>query len=300
MSAVKDKTARYFAGHASITAYGNDLAYIQDPNKIISVLQASSLPFRTISSRVSYNYDNAVLLFNGETVRQRKLSGVDFSVESAVFAGLSFMEGSSKIMETDAGEHGILISITAARILGCRVGDNLTLYMTTDSGQYNTAELVVRGIFRETSIFGYIAYMRRTDLNALLLRASDSATDIAVFAKEGIDTEKFSENVRLELSKTFRVFPHFNSRAERDSELMKGIQVETLSILSPNAQLAQISQLLNALLLIAYLTLSVFSLVVSVGILNTWRVLVYERTREIGAMRAMGMLRVKVRELFLF
>jgi len=300
LEAVRLKAGRYFSGNASITGYIWGVAGISDSEKLVSNLKKSTLPIRTLAERTSYNRNDATIFYNGETIRQRKLIGIDFIAEGAEFSGLSFNQGSWKALASDLGKDCILISISAARILGCRVGDDVTLYLTTDTGQYNTARLIVKGIFNETSLFGYVAYMRRADLNGLLLRAPLASTDVAVYAKDGVELERFAEDVRLELSKYYKVFPRFNSREERDTELAKGTNTEeTLAVLSQNAQLAQIKQLLDALLAITYFTLALFIAIVMVGILNTYRVLVHERTREIGAMRAVGMQRSQVHALFL-
>ena len=48
-----------------------------------------------------------------------------------------------------------------------------------------------------------------------------------------------------------------------------------------------------------YFVLLVFMVIVMVGILNTYRVLVHERTKEIGTMRAIGMQRFQVKSLFI-
>ena len=297
---VQQKAGRYFAGNSSITGYVRAWSMISRPQEMIDYLKNSSLPIRLSSPRSSYNSGDAALFFNGETIRQRKLAGIDFSREGFEFSGLHFTQGGWESFSTDEGKNGILISIAAARLLGCRVGDEVLLSVTADTGQYNTAKLIVRGIFNETSLFGYIAYMRQTDINRILVRAPDAATDIAVYAQEGVDLERFAEELRLTLAERYKVFPRFASREERDAELAKGANTEeTLAVLSQNAQLAQIKQLVDALLGVAYFTMAIFIAIVMVGILNTYRVLVHERTREIGVMRALGMSRMGVRFLFL-
>src|SRR5208283_2320959 len=51
--------------------------------------------------------------------------------------------------------------------------------------------------------------------------------------------------------------------------------------------------------LVSYAILLLLAVVIAVGILNLYRVIIYERTREIGTMRAIGMQRPQVRNLIL-
>jgi len=51
---------------------------------------------------------------------------------------------------------------------------------------------------------------------------------------------------------------------------------------------------------IAFAILLILFLVIMVGITNTYRMVVYERTREIGTLRALGMQRPQIRNLFLY
>ena len=300
LEAVKIKAGRYFAGTAAITGYEKMVHKISEPEALIKVLGDAKLPIRTASARSSSYNENALLFFNGETIRQRKLIGIDFFTEGAEFRTLAFREGGWESLSTPEGENGILISAPASRLLGCRVGDNITLSLTTDRGQYNSARLIVRGIFNETSLFGYVTYMRRVDLNRLLAREPGFATDIAVYAKDGINVERFAADIRGTLASRFDVFPLFSSREERDAALATNrIDGEKYVVLSQNAQLAEIKQLLDALRTVAYFTLAIFLVIVMVGILNTYRVLVHERTKEIGTLRAIGMGQIRVRALFL-
>jgi len=300
LKTIEKKASRYFAGNVSVTGYLNSIPYFSQSKVVINYLQNSSLPIKYLSPRSTYNNADAVLFFNGETVRQRKLVGVDFIKEGAEFDGLHFMQGDWKNLYGVSGVNGILISISAAKILGCRVGDNIILFVTTDTGQYNTVNLIVRGIFNETSLFGYIAYMRISDLNRILSRSIDSATEIAVYTWGSIDLEEAAEKIRVALASRFKVFPHFASRNERDASLLiNNDSEEIIAVLSQNAQLAQIKELVDAIILVSYFTMFFFVTIIMVGILNTYRVLVYERIREIGVTRALGMSRFRVRLLIL-
>jgi ABC-type lipoprotein release transport system permease subunit len=302
LEAVKDKAARYFSGHIDVMGYNpTGRQDIPDPQGVFQTLISSSLPLRTVAPRTVYYNNDAVLFYAGQSVRQRRLIGVDFSREGKEFSSLSFIQGSWEPLSTasDQSKGGILISLGASKLLGCRVGDQLTLYLTTDTGQYNTADLIVRGIFNETSLFGYAAYMNNRELNRLLERPENSATDMAVYVRSGFSPDAVAVKMEGLLARSFSVAPLFNSREKRDAVLGTLVKEPTLIIMTQNAQLAQIRQFLDALLGVTYFVLTVFLVIILTGILNTYRVLVHERTKEIGVLRALGMQRGTVRFLFI-
>lgn len=299
LGAIEAKAARYFAGHVSITGYNWGWAFLSQRAELLENLAGSGLPIRVAAPRTVY-YRDSQLLFGGEYVRQRRLVGIEFEREYDELRGLYFSEGALEAMLGPAGQDGILISRPAARLLGARVGDEVTLFLTTDSGQYNTATLVVRGVFEESSLFGYVSYMRNADLNRLLLREPDAATDLALYAQRGVDHRRLAEAVRVYLSASFKVFPPLPSKAELNAALYAGYEGEHLAVLSLDAHLAQIRELLDAFLLLTYFVLGVFAAVVMVGVLNTYRVIVYERTRELGTLRALGLGRLGVVGLLAF
>lgn len=299
LGTVRDKAARYFAGHISITGYTPERSqHISDPDKLIDLLYRSVDGVRTISRRTVYYRQDAKLFFGGQSIRQRRLVGVDFDSEFQELRGMKFQGGSLDAMLGDGGTRGILVSQTAADLLQAKVGDSIELFVTTDTGQYNTATLVLRGIFQETSLFGFAAYLRNQDLNALLGRSADAATDIAVYGRNGVNLARLAQDMHAALATKTAVFPVLSSKSDRSDALSSGLQEETMAIMTLDAHLAQITDLLDAFTAISYFVLLVFVLIVMVGILNTYRVLVYERTREIGTMRALGMKRSSVIALF--
>jgi ABC-type lipoprotein release transport system permease subunit len=195
------------------------------------------------------------------------------------------------------GRKGILISEAAAKILGAHLGDDITITLTTDTGQYNSGTLVVRGIFRETSLFGYLAYMQLEALNDLTLRPKGSATDIAIYGKPGEDSSALAERVRQFLGRTHHVLPRMAAKADID-EALPGITEQSYAVLPLEGNLTQMRDIVQAFLAITWAAVAIFIAIVMVGILNTFRVIAYERTREIGTMRAIGMQRDSVLALF--
>ncbi len=300
METVRTKAARYFSGHISLTGYESYRPLIREPDDIINMLEDADLSIRTAASRTIYYRADASLFFAGESIRQRRLIGINFEEERDELSGLGFIDGSIRD-RLNNGENGILISKAAAETLGARVGDDLTLFITLDSGQYNTETLYVQGIFDETSLFGYVAYMRQADLNRMLLWIPEIATDIAIYAETGTNHEDLIREISTVLSEEYRLLPFMSTKASLYTEL-DNVDWEQGAVLAPitlNAHLDQITDILDAFLAVTWFVLILFILIVMVGILNTYRVLVYERTKEIGTMRALGMSRNSVRRMFL-
>jgi len=71
------------------------------------------------------------------------------------------------------------------------------------------------------------------------------------------------------------------------------------SVTTLNEMLSSVQQIVAVLNGVALGVLLVLFLIIMVGILNTFRMTMYERIREIGTMRAVGMQRRQVRNLFL-
>lgn len=299
METVQEKAARYFGGHISVTGYIQNRQRISDPDGVKEVITQSGVGVRTVARRTVYYRQDSRLFFGGNSVRQRRLVGVDFAAEAAEIGELDFRAGGVGPMLSDAGADGVLISDVAADLLGARVGDDISLFLTTDSGQVNTATLVVQGIFRESGIFGYVTYMRNQDLNRLLERAPDAATDIAIYLPGGTGIVRAADLTRRALDARFPVFPPVLRRQDFRSVVNRAVETETLAVVSLDAQLAEIRDLIDAFLTVSNFVVALFMLIVMFGILNTYRVLLHQRTREIGTMRAIGMSRPSVQGLFL-
>jgi ABC-type lipoprotein release transport system permease subunit len=296
MAAVRAKAARYFAGELSVNGFYAGAELIAEPAALEEALAASGLPFRTVAPRVVYYRMDASLIFGGESVRQRRLVGLDFEREAAELRGLAMADGSAAAMAGPEGSGGILISSAAAALMGARTGDAVQLVLRNDTGQYTTAVLVVRGVFNETGLFSYIAYMRQDDLNRLLGRPEGSATEYALYARGG---RKLSAEVYDALAGRFQVYPVAGSKDELWEYQSRADPGQNYAVMPLESHLAQINDLLEAFLYVTYAVLALFIAMLMVGVLNTYRVVVYERTAEIGAMRALGMRRGAVARAFI-
>ena len=302
LETIKTKAARYFSGHIIVYGFENTGMSIPDSKSYVNIINRSKLPLRTVSPRSVYYGKEVRLFFGGNYIRLLRVIGADFETEGKELSKLPFVEGGIEGLSGPDGKNGIIISTEASRLLGARLGDDVIIYVKTIEGQYNTENMIVKGIFDETNIFGYAAYMNREELNIIMDQPQDWATEIAVYAKEGSNIPLITERLRLEFAKTKDVFPTINTRHDFSEYRSgnRGNDKEVVAVMSVNAQLEQLKSLLDAFLLCTYFVLFIFLVIVMIGILNTYRVIVYERTREIGTMRAIGMQASDVKLIFLY
>ena len=266
--------ARYYGGHVIITR-GKEAAdaatLASDDRRIMDAIERSGVHPSAISHRTHYGVDG-VVFFNGESVPMRRVIGMDWKTEGSMISGLQVVAGNPGGM---ADPHGAMISEVTARRLGAKVGDQVTLQVNRDGGAVNTVNFWVKAIFREVSIFGYYTlYVDRAELDRAL------GFDPAYFVTVGVYVDDYRAADRV--------------AARINRELGGRYPVEPVVTF-----MTEIRTLLTALSAVSYGILVLLAVVIAVGILNLYRVIIYERTREIGTMRAIGIQRPQVRNLIL-
>jgi putative ABC transport system permease protein len=181
LSTVRQKGAFYFSGNVNVTCNAKGQSDDVMDSRLLFEAVRESLGNVTVLQRSIYYSSNAQLFFGGETVRQRRMVGIDWAAERSIADSLNIVSGS---FPADDDERAALISETAARKLGARVGDDLTLLLSGSKGR-DTASLVLRGVFRDSSIFGYAAYISRPAMNDLLSVPRDYVTELGIILDGG-------------------------------------------------------------------------------------------------------------------
>jgi putative ABC transport system permease protein len=290
----REKGAFYFSGDVSMTCDSIDNTdHTMDIGLLSKVVGEALGPVHVLIRSIYYGTD-AQLFFGGATVRQRRVVGIDWAAERSSTGSLNIVSGS---FPADGDERAALISETAAKRLGARVGDEMMLLVTGTKGR-DTASFVVRGIFRDSSIFGYAAYIDRTSMNAVLSLPLDYATDFGVNLHGGQSADRAAERLRVALAKRVNVFPVAHTRAEQSEMRGERWSGRRYMISTLDAYLSDIKQVLDAITTICYTLLAAFLAIVLVGIGNTYRVVVFQRSAEIGMMRAMGMSKARAMGVF--
>ena len=284
---VESKATRYFSGAITIQEFSHNTAHskITNVDSLIKYISTELKGVAGYSCRTVYSNENASIFFNGYYSKLRKMIGVDWNLEAGFLDKLNLVDG---FVPVESDPEGIVLSTSTIKNLGCRVGDSIIISLKTAGGQINTANLIVRAVFDESSFFGYAAYLERSTLNSILQYPEDEVNEIGLFLEKPSVENSVVKKLRFFFLKSDQDVYTPANRQQRDSIRVKLVNPAVL-ILDLNAQLAEVKDLLDAVSIVSILVIILFLAILIVGVSNTYSMLVYERTKEIGTMRAIGL-----------
>jgi ABC-type lipoprotein release transport system permease subunit len=241
-------------------------------------------------------YAHAIIFFNGESVDLKYLVGVDWENEKSYFDSLAFADGSNK----DLGDNSIIISRPIAEALGVQAGDSIILEIENRWGQLNTAVFILGGAVEDTSIFGfYKAFIPLETMNRLIGFEPGESSTIGIYLKNKNDVDRASAELQKLLSDKTQTAGLMRSRDDFSNEVDMGWQGIRLFVMTIPVYLSEIAQILNALdiLIIFLYVMLLIIILVSAGV--TYRLILHERTKEIGTMRSIGFYERDIRNVLL-
>lgn len=282
--------------HKARIYYGGDMLFFGGKNNFdmsnaesfVEKLEPVFPKGSIITKRFDFDADYAAFYFEGTGVRQRIIKGVDFSKEQRLFSQFNYVEGSASEMK---GENGVLLSAPIAQMLEVHVGDEITLMLKNIYGYTNTVQLIVKGIFKDSSLFGmYTSYM---DLHCLLSAygySEDYANRICIDLPAGETlTEKKLEHYQSELEKQFNMFKLVEDKQTYYDSLLTGKFSEpTYALIKLNANLQDLKVLIDAMKGIVGFVIVMLIVIIVAGVSSTYRVIIMKRINEIGIYMAIG------------
>lgn len=295
LSSLIDK-ARFYYGGDYIFFGGKIRLGMDNSDEVVETLKRIFPLGTKIAARIDYEAENASFYFEGFDARQRIVKGINFKKEADLFSMLNYVEGSSESME---GENGILLSEPISRHLNVKVGDEITFMLRTIDGYINTIQLVVHGIFRDSSLFGmYTSYVDIDVLRNARGHDKNFANRICIDLPEGYKAEKLTSYYQGELEKYFNMYPLVEDKDDFYKKLRKFTEMTYLFV-PMSTNLLDLRVLLDSMYIVSSFIIIMLIIIIAVGVSSAYRVIVMKRINEIGIYTAIGMKRSEIVKLFL-
>jgi putative ABC transport system permease protein len=259
-------------GEVSFITPQNNYRLLADPRGLAARITAAEPRVAAGLSRLMIG----ALLSSGEESMEGILIGVDPAARAAVYPALELREG----RHFQAGESGLLVNRGVARKLGVAVGDTVVALGNTSDGRMSAVRLKVTGVWWIKGLEAYEWGACYADIAAVqeLVDAPDQA---GVLVLRQRDPRAPSGPIAASLN---ALFAREQIAAEAYTwEDMGGPFIGGMLVTRFVADIMDI----------------VMTVIVAAGVLNTALMSVFERTREVGTLRAFGARRSRVLFLYL-
>jgi putative ABC transport system permease protein len=302
---ISENFANLAAGHifaqgVEKSPTGKEYELIRDDSLLLAAAKEAGIPAKYVTKVSTFDGN---LVFAGHSARLT-VDGVDFATDTFLPERLAFKQGGLAGMK-DA--QGIIISEPIAKRLDVRPGDRVLVQMKTYSGQNNVGEFAIAGITPDPGILGSMAgYANKAYVNELLNIEPGEYQTLGFYLPSLDEVDKYGDAFYKAVKARAPVFDRDAAKKESNpvrafmnqgkTETWQGVKYRVFTL---NDLLAQVKQIAEVLKTSSLVILLVLFGIIMVGITNTFRIIMYERIREIGTMRSIGMQRTEVRNLFL-
>ncbi len=282
---------------------------VRDRDYIKNIVDECNIPYEYYSC---FTQSGGQLIFGGrKTVIQ--LYGRDLT-EKQLLDSFQFVSGG---VDADK-KNGLIISDKAAESLNLQIGDVVIYSTSTVYGQNNFADLTVTGILKSNSFINTMqGYVDIEDLNEIVEMPEGGYSMFSIYLKDKNKQTRAAMMIEERIRQDHENNPEINvtSRLEamktNPTNIGRGIEKQ-IDVRKPENEwkgvkygvetlydeIPQIKTVLNIVHIITTVILIVILLIVMVGVSNTYRMVLYERIREIGTMRALGMSGKDTRKIF--
>lgn len=303
---IKENVADLIGGHVFIDVQrqveGKTISYIEDDTRLVELLKTMGIPedrmHRTVMLQGTFKI--------GSRETMARIVGTDWDSEKEMPARLGLPGSVVEALKADPA--GLVISRLVADKLKLDVGDEIGVTGKTVFGAADRMDFTIKYITEDKSeVSGTMAFGSRSAIASFVqlpegayqtlrvrLGSLEEATPFAMLLKSRI-TELYplaeEDSGGMGMNMDSNVFQM--GREEKDFE---GLQVRITDI---NSMLSFFNTISGGLALASFIMLVILLAITMIGIYNTFRMILYERTQEIGTMRAVGMLRKHVKRIFL-
>ena len=248
------------------------------------------------------------LIFGSKQTNQF-IDGVDWHGEASFFPSLSLTAGS---LPGPNDRNALILPEAAAERLRVEVGDQVLVRVATVTGQQNVGELVLAATIEDSGITAFSsAFVRLDYMGELIGTGAGEFQVLNLYLRDPRQSGRVAEVLRARLPTapeedeeeasgqppgTPGALGAGVNRLADDEEPWEGTRYEITTL---DDILAQVSDLFGVLDIVSLVVFLILLTITMVGVVNTFRMVLLERIREIGTMRAVGMRGGAVRGIFL-
>jgi putative ABC transport system permease protein len=300
---IEANVSKMVAGHVFMWSLSKD----EHKRTIISMDMTPSIEaaVKSLPYRVAFTQRRTRMLgtvvFESNSM-SRTVEGVDWKNDHFLMDGLTLKAGK---LEDLNDPRAVLMGQKHADKLGVRVGEEVFIQTQTIHGQQNFDAFLVKAIFDDSNnSLSSSVYIGLDAANKLADMRPGSFNLYGLTLANFNDTEAAAAALVTALPADLKVIPRAQTAGRSSDDLVSAFKKDKKNfgpesmVITVNDELAQVKGQILAVNYLALVILSVLLLVVMVGLTNTYRIIVYERSREIGTMRAIGMQRQGVQQIF--
>ncbi len=314
---LEDMITQLVGGTVAVTGYEKPADYNEPDStkdKVVNIIRDHDfLQEMTDSVGIDYKYTSRYtrtsgqLIFNGKKALA-SVYGRDFVNDRDFLDSFQIKEGDlSNLSDPKA----LIIGEGAARTLKVEVGDEVLLTASTIYDQVEVGEFKIALIIKDTNfVSGLITYADIEAVNELIGIPRGGFNFYAIYLKNNNQQTKAAlllENAirRAKVPVTNLMEARTQNPNNPENAIVKqltgkefqwdGVKYAVEGLDDGVPQLKTVMFYVN---LVSTIILIVILLITMVGISNTYRMVLYERIREIGTMRALGMTRKDTKRSF--
>ena len=316
VGSVSQNLARNLGGQLYVSGsvvsdLGSEVSVVRNTSTLDDALV--SIREQIVSSNTRSSARVSVIFASREEVVE--LTGVNFTQETGVLDTLELASGSTETFL--ANKAGILLPEGTVQALGLEPGESVIVKTTTVTGQQNVSDFVLLGSLTEQELLAAgttsQSYAHLGAVNELLGLGEGQYQTLNLYLNDTSELETVTNILYTALAETATVEPRdtggfalpdpaeflgFGGPSRVDeAERWQGTKFEVTNL---NDQLEGVTALVTLINAVGWTVFIVILLIIMVGVMNAYRMVMIERTAEIGTMRAMGVQKAGIRNIFVW
>ena len=314
VASAKDNFSYAFGGHlylsgSVVSERGSEISIIEDA----SAAEAAEAALGDGAASVHRRSRGAGSLYFGTREVSQRIEGVDFADERDFRDKLEVSRGS--LTDLDSMD-AIILPEDTVRKLGMDLGETLIFKVATVTGQLNVGEFILVATTASGGSLGLTSgYVQKVALNRLIGLDEGGYQTINVYLKDieavsaaatvvydelslrgPVEPRTVAGNEMSKMAGLRRMFGMGGPTSVNIAERWVGTKFTLSTIEDVMSTMLSLVSALDAISMAVFVVLMV---IIMVGIMNSYRMVLMERTAEIGTMRAIGVQRGGIRDIFL-